>query len=193
MRNSAIRNVSDAIQQSLFFSALHHKGEHEVELLSDHSQTSFFVSWLSLHQKTKKRLKQKKKRHSEQVSGWVSSCLMFPAWSIWGACWPGGSEDRPRPAGITSPSFLNVFQHFSSIPRSACSLELPDAMRPSSAGAQLAHSRNLRLNWAGPGQPLEECLRLRPYFCSPWDIRAWAAAWPDSYSRQSVETFHASA
>lgn len=36
---------------------------------------------------------------------------------------------QPRPAGITSLSFLNVFQHFSWIPRSVCSLELPDSVR----------------------------------------------------------------
>lgn len=132
------------------------------------------------------------KRHSERVSGWVSSCLMFPAWSIWGACWPGGSGDRPRPAGITSPSFLNVFQHFSSIPRSVCSLELPDGMRLFSARVQLARSRNLRLNWAGLGQPLEKRLRRRRYyFCRPQDIRACATARQDSYS-QPVESFKCS-
>lgn len=70
---------------------------------------------------------------------------------------------RPRPAGITSPSFLNVFQHFSSTPRSVCSLELPDGMRPFSAQVQLAHSRHLRLRWAGLGQPQEQCGRRRRY------------------------------
>lgn len=115
---------------------------------------------------------------------------MFPAWSIWGACWPGGSGDRPRPAGITSPSFLNVFQHFSSIPRSVCSLELPDGMRLFSARAQLAHSRNLRLNWAGLEPPLEKCLRRRRYdFCHPQDICAFAPARQESHTHQPVESF----
>lgn len=36
---------------------------------------------------------------------------------------------QPRPVGITSLSFLNVFQHFSWIPCSVCSLELPDSVR----------------------------------------------------------------
>lgn len=36
---------------------------------------------------------------------------------------------QPRPAGITSLSFLNVFEHFSWIPRSGCSLELHDNVR----------------------------------------------------------------
>lgn len=36
---------------------------------------------------------------------------------------------QPRPAGITSLSFLNVFQHFNWIPRSSCSLELYDSVK----------------------------------------------------------------
>lgn len=131
---------------------------------------------------------------SQGVSGWVSSCLMFPDRPIWGACWPGGSEGRPRPAGITSPSFLNVFQHFSSIPRSVCSLELPDDMRPFfPARVQLAWSQNLRLNWVWMGQPLEKRPRRRRkparyHLCGPQDIRARATAWQDSYSHRSVES-----
>lgn len=36
---------------------------------------------------------------------------------------------QPRPAGITTISFLNVFKYFSWIPRSGCSLELHDSVK----------------------------------------------------------------
>lgn len=177
-------------QQSLILSAFQHNGKHEWSCSQNIPKLPFLCRDSANIIKLKKVFEEKKKRDSERVSRWVSSCLMFPAWSIWGACWHGGSGDRPRPAGITSPSFLNVFQHFSSIPRSVCSLELPDGMKLFSARAQLAHSRNLRLNWAGLGQPLEKCLRRRRYyFCSPQDICACATARQDSHSHQPVESF----
>lgn len=64
-----------------------------------------------------------------RVSGCVSSCLLFPDWLSREHAGTGGSHGSPAQTGITSLSFLNVFEHFSWIPRSGCSLELHDSVR----------------------------------------------------------------
>lgn len=86
---------------------------------------------------------------------------------------------QPRPAGITSLSFLNVFQHFSWIPRSVCSLELPDSVRLCASLLRMWSKFTIKLGFtASPTMKVQEnrkrpglsersifCLRFTGHLC----------------------------